>query len=351
MKIKRIFVICLIIFLTASVTAFSQEGDPPSDPNVPPKGLEALQDAGKSFSEKLAQSLPFNSTIGLNWSDAYIGQLLGVPPRFGVGLTVGTTLIPLDEMSALFEMFDFDLPVKNFPIGLPLPSYTAEARIGGLILPFDLGVKFGYIPSFNIPYVDIGVRHLILGADLRYSLLPKNTPILKLSIGVGYNYLNGGLSRDINLDIAPFEFDDDITGKKYSLSIENPNVALNWQTHCFEAKAQASFFLILFTPYIGAGFSYAKSEAGYHVNTKVSVKEGDIEMDELSEEVIELMSALGLGNISDNGFGAVFPIEGYNVRVYGGVCFNIAMAKIDLTLMYNIFSKSIGGTIGVRAQF
>ena len=58
--------------------------------------LDELKSRLDSFSEAMALSLPFNSTIGLNWSDAYIGQFLRLPPHFGAGLSVGVTALNIE---------------------------------------------------------------------------------------------------------------------------------------------------------------------------------------------------------------------------------------------------------------
>ncbi|MCL2184946.1 MAG: hypothetical protein FWB86_03705 [Treponema sp.] len=342
MKNNRIFIISLIILIAVSATAFSDDLDLPI-----PTSLEDLKNAASDFSSNIAQALPFNSTMGLNWSDAYIGQLFGVPPRFGVGLTVGATFIPIVDMNELLDMFNIKLPIE-ISLGLPLPSYTVEGRIGGIILPFDLGVKVGWIPSFDLPYVDVGLKYLLFGVDLRYSLLPKNIPIVKLSVGLGYNYLTGGLSKSIPAGGLPsFEFSDPDLGIDYSLDIADPTIYLDWNTHCFEVKAQASFSLLIITPYAGIGFSYAKSEAGYRAKTDVTVNGGAVELDDVMDL---LQDTFGLENLSPNGFGAMKSAENYNLRAYGGISFNLTKVRIDLTLMYNFFSKSLGGTIGTRFQ-
>ena len=33
--------------------------------------------------------------------------------------------------------------------GIPIPATAVEARIGGFILPFDIGIKAGYIPEVS----------------------------------------------------------------------------------------------------------------------------------------------------------------------------------------------------------
>ncbi|MCL1931027.1 MAG: YdgA family protein, partial [Treponema sp.] len=50
--------------------------------------LADIQHEVTKLSEEMALSLPFSSTFGLNWSDAYIGE-----SRFGVGVAMGFSTI------------------------------------------------------------------------------------------------------------------------------------------------------------------------------------------------------------------------------------------------------------------
>ena len=48
----------------------------------------------QTFATAAASSLPLETSVGLNWSDAYIGQF----PHFGIGLTVGAATIPFSAV-------------------------------------------------------------------------------------------------------------------------------------------------------------------------------------------------------------------------------------------------------------
>jgi hypothetical protein len=339
-KIGKILSLCVIIFLLAAAPAFSQ--------NL----LENLQAQAEEFSMEIAKALPFNSTMGLNWSDAHIGLLFpSFPPRLGIGITAGTTFINIASINDLLEMFGVDpLPV-NVNIGLPLPGYTAEARVGGIFLPFDVGFKIGYLSLENFPLVErlgIGLDYLLIGADLRYSLLPVAVPIVKLSVGVGVNRLEGGISKTIGTGLPTFEFNDPENDTSYTLAIDDPVIGLRWKTTCVELKAQASFNLTIITPYVGLGLSYAWSEAGYHMLSQIKVNDEPIS--DVAEDIIEIMNALGLNNITEDGFESMFENNTINFRAFGGFSINLPFIRFDLTAMYNFMSQNFGGTFGVRFQ-
>jgi len=337
-KYGKILFAGVIIFMITVFPAFSQD--------IPQ--LSDLKKTVEDFSEAMAKSLPFNSTMGLNWSEAYIGQFFSIPPKFGFGVSAGATLMNLGSINSVLKTFGLDAASEiDIPIGLPLPGYTVEARIGGFVLPFDLGLKVGYLKFEDMFGTGLGLDYMLVGGDIRYSLLPKAIPILKVSAGLGFNHLNGGISYEIKELGSSFAFgpNDD-----YSLNISAPKVGLEWKTNVLDFKVQASANLLIFTPYAGLGLCYGWSQAGYKIGTEVTVKEGD-EIVDLDDDVKKLMENTGgISNITEAGFEAMEKVGAVNVRAFGGFAINLTVFKIDFTGMYNFTSKDVGLTIGARFQ-
>ena len=74
---KRLLISMLLIAALGAGTAVA---DPFSD-------FDAFTEGFRAFGSELAGALPHNTTIGQQWADAHIGQLLGIPPRFGLGVS------------------------------------------------------------------------------------------------------------------------------------------------------------------------------------------------------------------------------------------------------------------------
>ncbi|HBG35690.1 MAG TPA: hypothetical protein DDW88_01300, partial [Treponema sp.] len=73
--------LCLILaFMLIFSLAFSQSVD-----------LDDFKGGLHAFLEDINLSLPDSTLSGVTWSDAYIGQFIGVPPHFGVGLATGVS--------------------------------------------------------------------------------------------------------------------------------------------------------------------------------------------------------------------------------------------------------------------
>ena len=316
---KRIVLVTLLLIFKVSLSGFAQE-TPIAD----------LQRAANRFSSTLAQSLPLNASLGLNWSDAHIGRF----PRFGVGVSAGFTTIELSEMEALAEIFGFDgLPNMD---RFPFPGYAVEARLGGFVLPFDIGFKFGYLPPVGIG--DIDIDYMLIGGSIRYAVL--NRPILPtISLGVGFNFLRGSIGGRAPASGASFTVD--MNGMPQTITIDSrPEVNLHWQTFALDFTAQISRSFLIFTPYLGLGLSYAWSTAGYEVDANISG---------LDPAVITHLRREGI-DVSDTGMSSEVDRSDSSIRVFGGISFNMAVIRLDLTGIYSFRDGNYGASVGLRFQ-
>jgi len=335
-KTGKILCLFAVIFLLLAIPAFSQTG------------LKDLQNTVNDFSESLAKSLPFNATIGLNWSDSHIGQLLTIPPHLGIGITTGFTTMDFGSLNGVLKKFNAPLPDSVNIGGFPLPGYTVDARIGGILLPFDIGVKFGYLqlPDGLIP--DFKLDYMLVGGDIRYAVLGGKKAIspLKVSVGVGFNYLKGGIGMPVpGANNISFAYSDPLGGS-HSLEIQKPEVGLNWETKSLDFKAQASLKVLILTPYIGVGASHAWSSAGYEVTSKITVDGNPI----TDSDINTIKNNFGISGIDENGFSQINEVTGWSFRAFGGLSVNLPFVKFDLTGMYDFLSQCYGATFGIRLQ-
>jgi hypothetical protein len=311
-----------------------------------------LQGDIDEFSEAMAKVLPFNSTIGLNWSDAYIGQLISAPPHFGVGVSVGATTVNLSSIANILDYFGQDLGAFGLKGaigdgGMVLPAYTAEARIGGFILPFDIGVKVGYLPKME----GLGdLDYLLVGGEIRYAILKGSVILPKLSVGLGVNYMHGGIGMNIGGGTTEFDI-----GNK-TLAIQDPHMNFTWESTSIDLKAQVSKSFLIITPYLGLGASWAASKVGYELNSKITY--GGTALDQAGVDAINTaLNAADKPTIDRNGGGFSSYKEnpnGWSLRAFGGLSINMAVIRLDLTGMINFLDlnnyAAFGATLGVRFQ-
>lgn len=306
-----------------------------------------MESSFSQFSNDVSESLPFASTIGLQWSDAYVGGF----PHFGVGLSVGAVTIPEAAFTSLASTLGFSLPseLTSLGIGVPLPGYTIDGRLGLPILPFDVGIKFGFIPPDATKNTAFSVDYTLAGIDLRMPVVKQNLLLPAVSLGVGFNYLSSTVSTTASglgqsMDLTSYGLG--------TLQFTDPEVAFKMESKVLDAKLQVSKSLLIFTPYLGVGYSYGWSTAGGGMLADVkyngnSITDADINaintaLEAAGQTPLDLTKTQVL--ISSNNTGGAF-------RAFGGVSINILILKIDISGMYNVATKSFGANVNTRISF
>ena len=337
---KRSFFCFVLIMLVAVLPVFSQTLKSDFDPKTVTGYME-------KFTSNLALSLPFNSSIGLNWSDAFVGK----NPHFAVGAAFGYTIMELGAIDKLFDLFSPALPdwLGGFG-GFPIPGWSLEGRIGGWVIPFDIGLKFGILPlkGDNMKKNNIELfNYLMVGADFRWSILDtfiKDEELLEklplLSLSMGFNHLNGALGLSAGNDKV-FYYN---SANDY-ITVKAPKFTLDWKTESMDFKFQISKKLAIFTPYFGLGLSNGWSKAGFELKTKIEDSAGNL--DNARNE----FEKAGISNLSSSGFSSSSPVfSGFSSRLFTGFSLTAALVKFDFSYMLNFLDLNYGVSFGIRFQ-
>ncbi len=343
------FVFLLLIFSLSIFTVISQEGF----------SFETMEDTFGQFAADISSQLPFAATMGLNWSDSYIGNF----PHFGAGIMAGAVFLPQGAFDKLFT--DTLLPASTdnpldqlpLPLGTPFPAAAVEARLGGFVLPFDIGIKVGLIPEsveLNAFLPEgMNIEYMLLGADVRINLLKQKLLIPNISIGAGYNFMKGGISvagilGEGDVEISSFTVPNDQT---YDITMTNPAMSISWITQTIDAKAQASWSLLIFTPYVGAGASYGFSKAGGGVTASLKLNGTDLTQTKI-DQIIAAFEAMDETppDLTLEGIISYAENNGFSFRAFGGLSVDLLFLHLDLTAMYNIVDGTLGATAGFRLQ-
>jgi hypothetical protein len=320
------------------------------------KDFELYQAGIEQFAVDVASSLPLNSAVGLAWSDSYIGQF----PHFGVGASVGFSTIPFSTASVVLEplgLVDTITGNEAFQyieqFGMPLPAYAVEARLGGFLFPFDVGVKVGILPPDFEPgeFVSgLNLDYTMAGFDVRVPIIEERGFIPELSIGGGYNYLRATIGidgvYDENLVLTDFE----VGGTVYPVELAPPSVEFNWAANAIDLKAQVSKNVLFFRPYagVGAGLGFGRAGGGFEAEL-VSPSEAELEEIKTIIETYDLEQTIP--EFNDEGFYVSAPMPAdWAFRVYGGVGINILVVKLDIMAMYDFLGENFGGSVGLRVQ-
>ncbi|MBN1524663.1 MAG: hypothetical protein JW904_09280 [Spirochaetales bacterium] len=339
----RILFISFCLFLILGVSAFGQFAT----------DVAAIEDAFQTFTNDFATTLPALSTVGLNWSDAYIGGF----PHFGAGATLGVAMIPYTSMTDAAAIFGVSLdeliPPELRGYGLPLPMWCVDGRLGGFVLPFDVGFKIGFLPpDVDLP-ANLTFDFMLVGADFRYGILEDLGPIPDLSVGIGINWLSGAIGfkdaiPDGTIDITDY-------GANAQLVLDAGDFNYNWQALTVDLKAQVSKNLVFITLSAGFGATYSLyAEAGGGIEAAVLIDEdstdGNPPVALTPAQIAQIQSYYSGLDLSGAQFIITGSANGWSFRAFGGLQFDLLIFKIDLNLNYNFISSSWGGTLNLRAQ-
>jgi len=310
--------------------------------------LATFQTSFTAFANALAPTLSYNATIGNNWSDAYIGKL----PHFGVGLAVGATTVPFADLEPLFAAMTIAVPAELKEFGLPIPAAALSAKLGGLILPFDLGVKAMILPdSLKTILSGSGITadYTLFGGNIRYGVLKENILLPDVSIGAGYNRLTGSIGMTLDTEVPSFTFNDG--SANHTIAATNPELSMDWTTDSYDLTVQVSKNFLFIRPYAGAGYSFGKSTVSGGLKSDVTYDSSPISQSQL-DEINATLVASGSTAVPLSAAGILFGNESTEpaIRVYGGVSLALIIIHLDLSATYVPATKSLGASAMIRVQ-
>ncbi len=308
----------------------------------------------KTFADAVAGTLASTaSSAGLSWSPAYIGQF----PHLGVGVSAGASLIPYAAVQPILTLVGASIPASMGFLqtyGIPLPAAALDARIGGFGIPFDIGLKFGYIPPAAKSMLgSVNVDYLMAGADFRLALLKDEGLMPGLSVGVGYTFFKGAVGlpgimpSGTTVDITQFMNYYGYTGT-HSLSFSNPDFTFDWQSNVIEGKVQLSKQLLFITPHVGLSAAYGISTAGGGLSSTMTYNHSNGAY--TLADVQAAFAQAGYPAPTSQGMAVSAAANGWSFRAYGGVNVSLLFLNLDLGASYNVVTGSFGGGVNLRVQ-
>ena len=307
---------------------------------------DSVTDQIVNFSNTLTSIMPENITALNVWPEAHIGKFFpAFPPHFGFGISAAGTLIDtsfakdtFDTLSKLIlkDMTNIKLDFECKDI-MVLPTCAINARLGGFLLPFDIGV-FGIatipdlLEKFNFGDFDASVDYFTFGGDIRYAIYEGNIFMPKVSLGVGYFYAQQELNFDINKTKSAIYNDVET-----NVNI-NANANLLLKTHTFFAQMQISKKILIITPFIGARayYTFFENECNWNYKTQIVNGESPTPIANDGQKVYITNKKLNTNNIRP--------------QVYLGVGLNAPILQVAINVSWNPITNywSGGSTLNFK---
>lgn len=204
------------------------------------------------FTHSLLKTAPSTVTQQYIYPDAYLGQLLSVPPNVAGGISAGAAQLDATGLaSALKDGLGTDL-LKDIT-NLYLPTIVLDARIGGIILPFDIGVH-GMLISEPLTFSAKGTEFLAdygtVGANIRIPLLEQNIILPAISLGTGFSYSKGTIGMNTSGEVIS-------------------HIAAGYESMIIDASLQISKEILFITPYAGARATLSSSKRHWNCDYEI----------------------------------------------------------------------------------
>lgn len=358
MKIKKL--IAAVCFVSLAAAGFADEDLAKKFSDAKAGLSDSLCSATVNILNEFEVILPEANSLSGVQPDAYIGKVFpSLPPHFAVGINASVTPIKvgfvadnmkkisssvsgmLNEVDAIAGVGSFDFDLK-FPDSIPYPAASVSARVGGLFLPFDIGLwgvttgkifhekKIGDSPLFDFDYTAVG-------ADVRYAVLEGNVILPKISVGAGYQFVRQNIGVSFSKD---FTFDSGYKNPDGE-SIHGDatiNTAFNMKldTHTVFGQIQVSKTILILTPYLGLKALFTTSNCNYNWKYEtISSQFGRVD---------------ALSDSADKTYKHTVSDIGIQTQVFGGLSLNFLVFQTTFNAAYNFSSKLFTGSLGMNVK-
>lgn len=282
------------------------------------------EDGLNDFCDVLVDVIPNSQTQQNVYAEAWIGKLFpGF--HFGAGVNAGVSALDVSSLKDAALALGVE-DAKDINDTLVFPTITVDARLGGIILPFDIGVTAMSIDTSKMGAIDesidpVAIDFFTVGADIRYAIFQGGFMRPKWSVGAGFYYTKGGV-----------DVDDD-----------SAKASLDFKSTTFMVNTQASIKLLCLVPFIGGRALFSKTS----VDWKVKADWASIIADEADDYYDGVADALKWGILpssfsgSSSGF-SVYP------QVFGGIGLDLLFLNLTVSGSYDIASKIPSAAVSVR---
>ena len=276
------------------------------------------------FCDNLVDTIPNTQGIQNIYADAWIGKFIP-SVHFGAGVNAGASSIDITALKNTATALDID--VGNVPDMLAFPTINADIRMGGFILPFDVGVVAMKFDSSTLGGLEEKIDpmtfdYFVIGGDFRYGLLKGGMLKPKLSIGAGYYYTRGSVG----------------------ISNEKASAALDFSSQAYLFEAQTSIKLLFLIPFVGTKLIYSKTNVDWSADAKWNQLVNFTGDNSILEDAIN-------NGVLPSHFSGESSGSGLHPQVFGGVGFDFFIMSATVSAAYDIKSKIISGAVSARISW
>lgn len=354
MKKTKTLAAAFAVIALASASLYAKDIEIPISENKKTEIANGLN----AFAGNILVAAPQAATQQNVWADAYIGKLFpSLPPHFGVGISLGGTkmdmtglknaatafegmindFVPDSGSSSITDQLKGTVDFGSIPDIFVMPTVSIDARIGGIFLPFDIGISAmmtnpslfsvdlsdpNSITSMSAPMnfnafgFNGSADYLTLGIDVRYCVLDGGVILPKVSVGAGYNITKGS-----------FGISSDQSGV-------DANMNLSFNTQVIYVQAEVSKSIMIATVFGGARALVSNTSTSWAWNIKGTKSLGGHNLIISGED----SGSRNADTTSSTYQDGKWDFSGVQPQLYAGVGFNFLVFQTSLSVCADIRS-------------
>ncbi len=365
MKTRKIISILAATAMASAVFA---------DPSLTAEKKNEISTGLNDFAKVLVFAVPEASTQQNVWGDAYIGNLYpSIFPHFGVGFSIGgtyldtrglkkasgalfgdKTMLSATDLGSSGNQYVDSIAEKinlEIPESFVLPTATVDVRIGGVVLPFDIGIC-AMMTNPSLFTVDIkdpssvlnvskamqfdlfgfkgSIDYLTIGADLRYRFFEGSSFVPIISVGGGYYYTKGSFK------LGATDTREVTVGSRTGNQTTNAEMATAFESHVGFAQIQISKEIGFVNLFLGARGTLSNTTVNWAWKYDTSNDNPSIDATASDSQ----MGSVQVNSASESWNNGVWNMTEIQPQIFGGIGFNIW--KVQLTL---------GACVDMRSMF
>lgn len=281
-----------------------------------------------NFSEALCDSIPNTQTAQNVWAESWIGTLIpGI--KFGAGVNAGAATLDVKCLKEAGNALGISA-VDDLPDTLGFPTATADIRIGGIILPFDIGFTFCTIDSTDFDKLDEKIDpcefdYYSIGGDIRFKLVNIGTKLFHARASLGF----GGYYTDGSVKVA-----DDHSESEAGMDFTSTTLF---------CSMQASVKALCFMPFFGGRIALSKTKVDWNAHADWK---GILNANSISSPLIDEVISWGiLPTDFDNDYETAWQVR---PQVYFGMGIDIFVLDVTASISYDVSKDVFAGAASVR---
>ncbi|MCR5288441.1 MAG: hypothetical protein K6E51_00455 [Treponema sp.] len=297
-----------------------------NNPNMTTTPYTTSVNSLNDFCENLNDSIPDTQVLQNVWAEAWIGKF--IPNfKFGFGVNAGVAALDIRPLKSAANALNIDTGSLKDIDTLVFPTLTADVRLGGIILPFDIGLALSVIDTEKISAIDSAIKpcafdYFSIGGDVRYRLVDVGGKYIhaRLSATAGGYYTKGSVSVEDN-------------GSSANLDFKSTTLFLG---------AQGSGKFLCLVPFLGGRLMFTKSKVDWNAHANWA------NLLNTSSTGDSISQALQYNILPENFGGGASSGWGVRPQIYGGIGIDLFIIDLTASVGYDIAKKIPSGAMSVR---